>query len=138
MHFFRSTPNKKSAIIFSQIRVLPRPQVCCQACDLETTITDSMAPPTATATILVLFDSTASSAIMIPFTFKITLMTGSAERRVSGRGIYKRYTYTITVATDTAWINSMITRVIPLAVMTEDGRRPAVCGMTAIALYIGA
>jgi len=38
----------------------------------------------ASAAILVLFDGAIISAIVIAFTFEITLMTGCAERRVLG------------------------------------------------------
>ncbi len=61
-------------------------------------ITDSMTSPTTVAAILVLFDSTAFAAIVIPFPFEIIRMTGRAEGRVSGRGIHKRSGHDTAVA----------------------------------------
>lgn len=81
--------------------------------------------PASTA-IFVLFDCPAFSTNVIPFTFKITLMTGSAEWRVTGRGIDKRSGYYTAVAGATRWVDPVIARVVPLSIMAEAGRRPAV------------
>lgn len=92
-----------------------------------------MTTPTAAATILVLFDCATSSAYMITFAFEITLMTGSTEGRVAGRWIDKRRGYAITVTRATTWIIPVIARVIPLGIMTEYGRCPALRRMTLVA-----
>ena len=86
-----------------------------------------MTSPAAAAAIFVLFDSTAFSAIVITFTFEITLMTGGTEGRVSGRGVGKRKAYARAMAAATPWVPSMVAGVVASRVMTEDAWCPAVC-----------
>jgi len=81
----------------------------------------------ATTAIFVLFDCPAFSTNVIPFTFEITLMTGSAEGRITGREIHKRSGYYTAVAGATRWVDPVVAWVVPLRVMAEAGRRPAVC-----------
>ena len=81
----------------------------------------------ATAAILVLFDSAAFSANVIVCSVEIICMTGSAVRRILGPAIHKRTDYAIAMAAATPWVNSVIARVIPVTVMTEDTWCPAVC-----------
>ena len=81
----------------------------------------------ASAAILVLFDSAISSAIVIPFAFEIIRMTGSTVGCVLRIGPRKITVYAIAVAAATSWISSMITRVVPTGTMAEDVWRPAVC-----------
>ena len=80
----------------------------------------------ASAAIPVLFDSSAFSTNVIPFAFEITLMTGCAEGRVTGRGIDKRRGYYTAVAGATSWVDPVVARVVPVSIMAEAGRRPAV------------
>ena len=89
-----------------------------------------MASPAAAAAILVLFDCTATSAIVIPCPLEITLMAGSAEGRVLGRGIWNDSRHGIAVAAATPWIPSVVARIVPGSVMAEAGGRPAAGGMT--------
>ena len=71
---------------------------------------------------------------MIPLTFEIVRMTGRTVRGVLRPGIRNRIIYGTAVTCATAWIIAMITGVVPGRVMTETGRRPAISGMTGIAL----
>ncbi len=64
-------------------------------------------------------------------------MTGRAEGCVLRPGPGNIAADGITVTSITAWIVSVIARVIPLCVMAEAGRCPAVGGMTHIALRGG-
>jgi len=97
----------------------------------KTTTRDSMTSPAAAAAILVLFDSTASSANVIPFTSEITRMTAGTEWRVSFliRIIVSidTATYRSSVTASTAWIASVIAWVVTAAVMAEVAWCPAVC-----------
>ncbi len=89
-----------------------------------------MASPAATAAILVLFNSTAFSANVIAFTFEVTCMTAGTEWRVSFliRIIVSidTATYRSFVTASTAWIASVIARVV-IRAMPEDVWCPAVC-----------
>ena len=83
------------------------------------------------AAILVLFNRTASSAIVITFTLEVTCVTAGTEWRVS---LLTRIIVTIDTATyrsfvtaSTTWISTVIARVVTIAVMSEDIRGPAVC-----------
>ena len=95
-----------------------------------------MTSPAAVAAILVLLDGTVAPADMIAFSPEIALMTGGAEGRVLGRRPRYRTVLTITVAPGTPWIPSVVARIVPLRVMAEAGRRPAVGRMTDVALYV--
>ena len=88
------------------------------------------------AAILVLFERAVFSAIVIPFPFKITRMTGGTEWRVLDRGIHKRSGHDTTVARATIQVPSVITRVVALRIMIKTGRCPAICYMTGITLHI--
>lgn len=91
---------------------------------------------TATATaILVLLDGAALSTVVSSFTFEIIRVTGCAKGRVLGPGIRNRTAYGATVAYSTAQVPSVVARIVPLRVVTETGRRPAVGGMANVALY---
>ena len=81
----------------------------------------------ATAAILVLFDSAAFSANVIVCSVEIICMTGSAVRRILGPAIHKRTDYAIAVAAATAWVPSVVARVVTSRVVAEDAWCPAVC-----------
>ena len=81
----------------------------------------------ATAAILVLFNSAAFSANVIVFSVEIICMTGSAIRRILGPTIHKRTDYAIAVAAATPRVSSVVARVVPSRAMFEDAWRPAVC-----------
>ena len=86
------------------------------------------------AAIFVLLDGTVFPAVMIPLPFEVTLMTGRAERCVSGRGIDKRAVHAATVAAAAPRVVPVVARIVPLGVMAEAGRRPARGDMTRVAL----
>ena len=81
----------------------------------------------ASTAILVLFHSTAFSTVMVTFTFKIIRMTGSAVGRILVKIIIKWKAHAIAVTPATTRVYSMIARVVPIRVMTEDTWCPAVC-----------
>lgn len=85
----------------------------------------------------VLCDRTIFTAPVFIFTFKVIRVTGGAERRVLGIGPGNGSAYHVTVAADAARIIAMIARVVPVGVMTEAGWRPAIGGMTHVALCSG-
>ena len=95
--------------------VKPRPLSLLLSCSsdhsvsIKITITYLMT--SATAAILVLFDSAAFSANVIVFTFEIICMTGSAVRRILGPTIHKRTDYARAVAATTPRVNSVVARV---------------------------
>lgn len=89
------------------------------------------------AAIPVLCDGTVFTTDMIPFSFKITGMTGRTERCVLGPGPGTVSANCSTVAAVAARISSVIARVVTLRVMAETGWRPAVGGMTGVALCGG-
>jgi hypothetical protein len=71
------------------------------------------------AAILVLFDRTVSTAIMIPVRIEITRVTSSAERCVSivrqrphGRWICRSGSCVVVVATVTRWVSAVVARVV--------------------------
>lgn len=91
-----------------------------------------MTSPAATTAIFVLFDATASSAIVILFTFEIARMTACAERRIARRGIGDD----LAIAPVTRYTRHpciMVTRVVD-GLMREADRRPAACRMTGVAV----
>lgn len=71
---------------------------------------------------------------MIPFPFEITGMAGRAEGRVLRRGPGNVAADGIAVATVTTWVSAVITRVVSVGIMTENGRRPAIRRVAYIAL----
>ena len=81
----------------------------------------------ASTAILVLFDCAASAAIVITFTFEIIRMTGGAERCILVEGPVKSILNAIAVAAATRQYPSVVTRIITIRIMSEDGWRPAVC-----------
>jgi len=86
------------------------------------------------AAIFVLRNGPIFSADMVTLPFEIVSMTGGAEGRVLRPGPGNITADSITVAAVTAWVISVVTRVVPVGIMTENGRRPAVRRMTYIAL----
>jgi hypothetical protein len=90
-----------------------------------------MTSPATAAAILVLFNRAASSADVIAFTLEITRMTTGTEWRVS-KLIWiiitiDTATYWSFVTASTAWVASVIARVVAIAVMAEDVWCPSVC-----------
>ncbi len=77
------------------------------------------------STVLVLFDSTALSSVVVTFTFKVTCMTARTEWRVSQliRIIITidTATYRSFVTAITAWIASVVAGVVAITVMAEAG-----------------
>lgn len=96
-----------------------------------------MAASASATAVPVLFDSPASSTDMISFTGEIIGMAGSTVWCILRPAINKWSHYTIPVASATAWIYSVVSRVISSRIMAEDGWCPAVGGMTDVTLYIG-
>ena len=90
--------------------------------------------PTGT-TILVLFNRPALAADVIPLASEVSLMTGCAERRISGRGPRECGRYAVAVALETTEVSSVVARVIASRVMAEDRGLPAIGGMAGIALH---
>ena len=90
------------------------------------------------AAILVLFDRTISATYVIAFTFEIIRMTGGAEWCILVEAPVKSTFTGIAVAAATRQRPSVVTRIIPIRIMSEGGWRPAVCRMTRITLYISA
>lgn len=71
---------------------------------------------------------------MIPLAFKIVRVTGRAVWGVLRPAIRNRIVYGAAVTCAAAWIIAMVTGVVPGWIMAEAGRRPAIGGMTGIAL----
>jgi hypothetical protein len=90
---------------------------------------------TAAGTIPVLCDCTIFAANVIAFAFEIIRMTGSTVRSVPQPAIRNSSAYGTTVTCVTAWVVAVIAWVVSPATMAEAGRRPAVGGMTHVALY---
>ena len=88
----------------------------------------------ATAAILVLLNGAIAAADVAGLAFEVIRMTGRAEGCVPGEGPGYRGAYGRAVTGITARVAAVIARVIPIRVMAEDGRRPAVRGMTYVAL----
>lgn len=72
---------------------------------------------------------------MLAFAFEIVRVTGGTVRRVLRVGIRNRSAYGTTVTCVTARVPAVIARVVSLWAMAEAGWRPAVGGMTHVALY---
>ena len=111
--------------------VKPRPLSLLLSCSSDHSVSIKIAVTypmaSASAAILVLFDSTAFSANVIVFSVEIICMTGSAVRRILGPTIHKRTDYAIAVAAATPRVPSVVARVFPSRAMFEDAWRPAVC-----------
>jgi hypothetical protein len=90
-----------------------------------------------TGAIPVLCDGSVVAANVFAFTLEIIRMAGSAEGCVLRPGIRNRSADRTTVAGSTAWVPSVVSRIFPLRVMTEAGRRPGPGGMTQVALCGG-
>ena len=90
---------------------------------------------TAAGTILVLRYGTILAANVVTLAFEIISVTGRAERRVLEIAPGNRTADHRTVTAVTARICAVIARVVPLRAMFEDGRCPAVDGMTDVALF---
>ena len=71
---------------------------------------------------------------MFVLAFEIIRVTGGAVRCVLGVGPGDIAADSWAVAAVTAWVSAVIARVIPLRAVAEAGRRPAIGGMTHIAL----
>ena len=71
---------------------------------------------------------------MIPFAIEIIRMTGRTVRSVLRPAIRNCIVYGTAVAGGTAWIDAVIAWVVSLGTMAEAGRRPAIGGMTDVAL----
>ena len=91
----------------------------------KTTTSDSMT--STLSAILVLFDCAISATNVIAFTFEIIRMTGGAERCVLVESPVKSIFNGIAVAATTRQYPSVVTRIIPIRIMSEGGWRPAVC-----------
>ena len=89
----------------------------------------------AAGAIPVLFDGTIFAANVPAIAFEIIRVTGGAIRRVLGIGPGNSSAYYIAVAAGAAWIPAVIARVVPLRAMAEAGWRPAIGGMTHVALF---
>ena len=86
-----------------------------------------MAPCTATAAI---------SPIVSAFASKVAGMTSGTVRCVLRYGVHKRHCDDTAMTCTTAWVASMVTRVVPIRIMTESGRRPSASDMACITLQI--
>lgn len=86
------------------------------------------------AAIFVLRNGAVFSADMVTLPFEIVSMTGGTEWGVLGPGPGNVAADGIAVAAGTTRVIAMIARVVPVGIMTENGRRPAVRRMTYIAL----
>lgn len=91
----------------------------------------------ATAAVLVLLNGAIAAADVAAFALKVIRMTGGAEGCVPGEGPGYRGAYGRAVAGITARVPAVIARVASIRVMAEDGRRPAIGGMTQVALCSG-
>lgn len=80
----------------------------------------------AAAAVLVLFNSTAFSTNMIAFTFEIIRMTGGTIGRILWIGIRNRSGHSITMTGTTPRFPSVVAGVVPLRIMGEDVRCPAI------------
>ena len=89
----------------------------------------------AASAIFVLLDCPVFSAYVVTLAIKIIRVTGRAERLVLGPVIHKWNIDTVSVTAATPRVYSMVTRVIPLKIVTKDAWCPAVCRMTRITLY---
>jgi len=88
-----------------------------------------------TGTISVLRDSTVIAANVVPFTFEIICMTGGTVGRVLGPGPGDITANGITMAPVTARVSPVVARVVSIRIMIKVSRRPAVGGMTHVALF---
>lgn len=88
----------------------------------------------ATSAILVLLNGAIAAADVAAFALKVIRMTGGAEGCVLGEGPGYRGAYGRAVTGITARVPAVIARIVSIRVMAEDGRRPAVGGMTYVAL----
>jgi len=88
-----------------------------------------------TGTISVLRDSTVIAANVVPFTFEIICMTGGTVGRVLGPGPGDVTANGITMAPVTARVSPVVARVVSIRIMIKVSRRPAVGGMTHVALF---
>ena len=92
---------------------------------------------TAAGAIPVLRNGTVFAADVPAFAVEIVRVTGRTVGCVLGIGPGNIAADTIAVAAFTAWIPAVITRVVPLrrGLMAKAGWRPAVGGMTHVALF---
>ena len=94
---------------------------------------------TTAGTVLVLFDRAVFAAPVLVFSFEVIRVTAGTERRVPQFiGIVVTIdtrAYRPSVTAITPWIPAVIARIVPLFAVTEVGRRPAVGGMTHVALF---
>lgn len=88
----------------------------------------------ATAAVPVLRDGTVLATDMLVFASEVIRMTGRAVRLVLRPGPGNVGADGITVAGGTTRISAMIARVVPVRIVAEVGRGPAVGGMTHVAL----
>ena len=87
--------------------------------------------------ILVLCDGTVFAANVLVLTFESVSVTGGAKRLVLGKRPGNSCADNRSMAGVTAGIFTVIARVVPVGVMTEAGWRPAIGGMTHVALCSG-
>lgn len=95
---------------------------------------DPMAPSTAAAAIPVLRDGTVFTTNMITFALEIIRMTGGTIRFVLGPAPGNSGADGIAVAAGTTRVIAMIARVVPVRIMAEVGRGPAVRRMAYVTL----
>ncbi len=93
-----------------------------------------MASAAAAAAIPVLRNGTVLSTNVLVFAFEVIRMTGRAIRFVLSPGPGNVGADGITVAGGTTRISAVIARVVPVRIMAEVGRCPAVGGMAHVAL----
>ncbi len=90
------------------------------------------------ATVLVLFDGTITSANVIPFPFEIIRMTGGAEAHIRGDGMIAWNVLTIVrVTRNTPNARIVVARVVYSCMAEFVGRCPALRDMTGVALCQG-
>jgi hypothetical protein len=95
-----------------------------------------MTSTTATAAILVLLHRAVTAAIVSVFASKVTGMTSGTERCVLRCRVRKRHRDDTAMTCATAWVASMVARVVTIRIMPESGRGPAGSDMAHIALQI--
>ena len=90
------------------------------------------------ATVFVLLDRTASATDMIACASEVIRMTSGAERFVLREGPRERTVDAVAVTAVTSRVHAVIARVVPIGIMAEDVRRPAVGRMAHVALNVRA
>lgn len=95
-----------------------------------------MTAAAATTAVLVLLHGAVFATIVFVLAFKVTGMTGGTEWRVLRGGVSKRHCDGAAMTCTTAWVASMIPRVVTIRIMPERGRRPTARNMTGITLQI--